>query len=356
MTKLVAVLLILGLFLMGCSGAETRSEPPATIPAAPAPTLALSTPVEEAVVAGNTAQPPPATATPVAPAIVSTVSGESTEGVVAPSTEEAGDPIRFAVIGDFGLAISRGTADVAALVKSWDPDIIITTGDNNYVQGSAETIDSNIGQFYHDYIYPYKGHFGEGAEENRFFPSLGNHDWNTPDAQPYLDYFELPGNERYYEFVSGPVHFFALDSDPREPDGTTSDSVQAQWLQSGLAGSTACWQVIYFHHPPHSSGPHATSTWMRWPFREWGGDAVLAGHDHIYERLAVDGLPYFVNGLGGSMRYELGAPVEGSQMRYNDQFGAMLVDATPSTITYQFITVGGQVIDTHTQSGGCAGS
>ena len=34
----------------------------------------------------------------------------------------------------------------------------------------------------------------------RFFPSLGNHDWGTGNVNAYFDYFELPGNERYYDF------------------------------------------------------------------------------------------------------------------------------------------------------------
>ena len=55
---------------------------------------------------------------------------------------------------------------------------------------------------------------------------------------PYLNYFTLPaggqGGERYYTFTQGPVQFFAIDSDPAEPDGTSSTSVQAQWLHSQL--------------------------------------------------------------------------------------------------------------------------
>ena len=39
---------------------------------------------------------------------------------------------------------------------------------------------------------------------------------------------------------------------------------------------------------------------MQWPFKDWGADAVLTGHDHIYERLLVNGIPYFVNGIGGA--------------------------------------------------------
>jgi tartrate-resistant acid phosphatase type 5 len=210
-----------------------------------------------------------------------------------------------------------------------------------------------VGQFYHAFIHPYHGQFGPGADRNRFFPSLGNHDWQTAGAKPYLDYFTLPGNERYYDFEWGPLHLFALDSDPSEPDGVTAESVQGAWLKKGLEDSHACWQIVYFHHPPFSSGPHAPSTWMRWPFRRWGADAVMAGHDHIYERIHHDDIPYFVNGLGGSIRYEIGRPVAGSQVRYQSRFGAMLVTATRSRITYEFVNTDGDVIDTYTQVGGC---
>ena len=142
--------------------------------------------------------------------------------------------VRFAVIGDYGSA-SQPEADVATLVKSWSPDFIITVGDNNYPSGAASTIDDNIGQNYHDFIAPYLGLWGPGAASNRFFPSLGNHDWATTGAQPYLDYFTLPNNERYYDLIWGPVHLFAIDSDQNEPDGVTSASIQAGWLQSELA-------------------------------------------------------------------------------------------------------------------------
>ena len=58
----------------------------------------------------------------------------------------------------------------------------------------------------------------------------------TARWRPYLDYFTLPGNERYYDVAIGPVHLFAVDSDPREPDGNTEGSVQARWLRDGAVG------------------------------------------------------------------------------------------------------------------------
>src|SRR5689334_25263245 len=96
--------------------------------------------------------------------------------------------VRFAAIGDYGSGSSNEMA-VANLVKSWNPDFIITLGDNNYPDGAASTIDSRIGQYFHSYISPYAGSYGGGSTTNQFFPALGNHDWNTAGALPYLNYF-----------------------------------------------------------------------------------------------------------------------------------------------------------------------
>jgi tartrate-resistant acid phosphatase type 5 len=257
----------------------------------------------------------------------------------------AGKPrVRLAVIGDFGAA-GTSAERVAALVKRWLPDLILTTGDNNYPAGAATTIDANIGQYYHDFISPYRGQFGCGSLHNRFFPSLGNHDWMTARAAPYLDYFTLPGNERYYDLLFGPVHLFALDSDPREPDGVSGRSAQAAWLKSRLLASTARFQIVYMHHPPYSSGPHGSTLEMRWPYREWGVDLVLSGHDHIYERVVVGGLTYVVSGLGGAGPYPLRDRIPGDVVRYASGHGASILDIDQSQITIRFVTVDGKVID-----------
>jgi hypothetical protein len=259
------------------------------------------------------------------------------------------DTVHFAVIGDYGSA-GPNAAAVAEMVTGWNPDLIITVGDNNYNRGEAETIDRNIGQYYHAFIAPYTGTYGEGAQTNRFFPTLGNHDWQTDDAQPYLDYFTLPGNERYYDFVAGPVHFFALSADYNEPDGISSTSVQAEWLRDELEASTSPWQIVYMHLPPYSSGMQGSNPVMEWPYQQWGADAVISGHDHTYERIIVDGFPYFVNGVGGGAIYGFEEPVPGSEVRYNRNYGAMLVEASQQSMTFEFYSVyeGGTLIDSYT--------
>ncbi len=256
----------------------------------------------------------------------------------------------FAVIGDYGFA-GEPEAGVAKLVKSWKPDFIITTGDNNYDYGADSSIDRNIGQYYHEYIFPYKGNFGKGDSVNRFFPSLGNHDWRDLGAAAYLKYFTLPGNERYYSFVRGPIEFFALDSDEHEPDGISDTSKQALWLKQRLKASTARWKVVYFHHAPYSSANHGNSEKLQWPFAAWGASVVLTGHDHTYERVLLNGFPYFVNGLGGRSIYDMKKPVEGSTIRFNADYGAMDITADQANMTFRFVTRTDSLVDTFILNG-----
>ena len=252
---------------------------------------------------------------------------------------------RFAVIGDYGSG-NHHERDVAQMIESWKPDFIATVGDNNYPMGEAETIDRNIGRFFHTYISPYRGSYGTGATANRFFPIIGHRDWDSPSGlQPYLDYFTLPGNERYYDFVWGSVHFFMLDTDDREPDGATVASIQARWLERKLRESRAPWKLVLAHHAPYTSHAVPDTERMRWPFKAWGADAVLSGFYHVYERLLVDGVPYFVNGAGGLWVSDFGEIDSHSLVRYREDFGAMLIDASGTRIVFRFVNRSGRVID-----------
>src|SRR3989454_4452372 len=89
-------------------------------------------------------------------------------------------------------------------------------------------------------------------------------------------------------------------------------------------------------------------------------DMVLAGHAHVYERLAdASGFPYIVNGLGGEDIAGFGSTLPSgvtSVVRYNSDFGAMLVTANTSGITYQFYSAGGNLIDTYSQAKNCSGT
>ena len=156
------------------------------------------------------------------------------------------ESIRFAIIGDYDNG-SDNEAKVASLVIGWNPELILTTGDNNYPDGTAETIDKNIGQFYSQFIGNYQGNYGTGSDTNGFWPSLGNHDWHSINCDttectgPYFDYFTLPGNERYYDVNLGLVHIYAINSVSQEPDGNNMYSTSAN---SGLPISVTAGESI----------------------------------------------------------------------------------------------------------------
>ena len=264
------------------------------------------------------------------------------------------DAVRFAVMGDFGAA-GPAEARVAQLVRAWQPLFVVTVGDNNYPDGAAATLDANVGQYYHDFIAfdpNYSGAYkGQGAAQQRFFASLGNHDWRTAGAQPYLDYFALPGNERYYRVRQGPVELFIVDSDEQEPDGNTAASVQARWLQAALQDSTAAWKLVFLHHAPFSSGYHGCSEALQWPYKAWGAHAVVAGHDHHYERIEADGLPYWVVGTGGASlrtwRRWWGPPNMRTDIFFAQKHGALLITADAHSAEFSFYTVDQERVDSH---------
>jgi hypothetical protein len=352
---LLGVILFVAWFSAGCQHPAKLPDLPMFGRSRPSPTITQHETATSAVTHTLIPTPTPTTqpvlpSTP-APAQIftpaSTANYEPTStGTPQPSDTPIPKSLVFAVIGDYG-ADNTFERDVANLIFSWQPDFIITVGDNNYPAGAYDTIDAAIGKYFHSYIYPYIGSYGAGAELNRFFPSLGNHDLLTNAGQPYFDYFTLPGNERYYDFTWGPAHFFALNDIESEPDGVGVSSIQANWLQSSLANSNSAWNIVYMHYPPYSSGPHGSTDWARWPYKQWGADVVLAGHDHTYERLEEDGLTYFVNGIGGNGIYDFVDIVEGSQVRYNGDYGAMRVEMTDQRILFQCINIKGVVVDTY---------
>lgn len=259
--------------------------------------------------------------------------------------EEEATPI-IAQIANFGDANELGNKDVADLVKGWAPSFIITAGNNS----AHPDYDTTVGKLFSDYIMPYSGAYGSGsAEKNRFYPAPGKDDWRMGALDRFLDFLVLPGNERYYSVVRGVIEFFIVSSDPREPAGVTVNSPQAQWLQAALAASTAPWKVVLLHHAPYSSGlDHGSNPDLQWPFHTWGATAVLSGHDHDYERLSVNGIPYFVIGIGGASLRTFAAPLAESVVRYNALFGAMRIKAETAYITFEMINTASVVVDTLT--------
>lgn len=268
---------------------------------------------------------------------------------------------QFAIIGDFGKP-TNGTAelDVSNLVKSWDDGegsfFIVTVGDNIYLP--TLTYEEAVEPFYGTYVT-------DDLTTNRFWPAIGNHDRNDPTGglQAYFDYFHLPNNERYYDFVKGATHFFVLHSalqtlgaTPPEADGLSVTSKQAMWLKAKLALSTAKWRVVVLQDSPYTRhvADYPGHAIVRWPFQTWGADIVFTGDVHAYERLEVSGFPYINCGTGGTNLDVAFHADPGNVITPFIQFsqlgvyGALKCFATCTTFSVQFIGLDGTVLDSLT--------
>lgn len=264
-------------------------------------------------------------------------------------TNVAADSIVFAVIGDYGKA-GNPEFKVAEMVKSWNPDFIITTGDNNCEHGNLSTIEENISNYYGDYIYNFDAPekyrcngaaFKDGI--NRFFPAPGNHDANNNQGLiPYLNFFSLPQQEEFYSFVWGPISFFSLNSVAEDV------TAQQEWLFQELEVAKTPFKIVYFHHSPYSPGPHGNNDNMQWDFYNYGVDIVMTGHDHIYaviKRKDEETLHYIINGIGGKSLYKCNSSslsTEKFELAYcNDSdYGAIKAFATPEKLVLELYLIG----------------
>ncbi|NOK06021.1 MULTISPECIES: metallophosphoesterase [Myxococcus] len=268
--------------------------------------------------------------------------------------------VHFVAVGDFGTGGSNQKQVAAAMVKR-QAELFVALGDNAYAAGTEAEIQNNL-------FVPMEALLAQVP----FFAALGNHEYVTNQGQPYLDNLYLPtnnpeGTERYYSFDWGHVHFVALDSNCAvglaSADRCTRDAQKA-WLERDLAGSTQPWKIVFFHHPPWSSGEHGSQLSMRRHFgpimEKYGVDLVLTGHDHNYERSkpmkgdavagsGEKGIPYLVVGGGGATLRKLpGSKPDWSVIRDNQAYGFLDVTVVDGTLTAQLLGVNGDTVDRFT--------
>lgn len=276
----------------------------------------------------------------------------------APGHEDA--HVRFIVIGDFG---NNSPAQLALrdAMRERDDDVHlwITAGDNAYGSGTHQEFQDHVFTAYQEFW-----------TDVPVFPTLGNHDYKTDHAQPYLDNFVLPevaysevDQERYYSIDWGVLHFAAIDSQEAMYRTTASidNDDQFDWLHADLAGSTRIWTAAGWHYPTYSGQPDRTADVFAWArtrlvVEEHGVPLVLNGHNHMYERFGnihddqrvTDGLgtTYVVTGGGGAGLYQIGDHPLHSAVASAHHY--MLFEATPCTLTGQAIGVDGEVFDSFT--------
>src|SRR5205823_7511142 len=109
----------------------------------------------------------------------------------------------------------------------------------------------------------------------------------------------------------------------------------------------SCFQLVFYHHPPCSSEYFETPE-LPWGFAGMSADVVINGHLHCYDRIIVDCLNYIIGGLGGDVRFGFVHPIEGSMVRYSDDWGALLGFPSETGLRFEFHTVGGKLIDSVT--------
>ncbi|HET9450112.1 MAG TPA: metallophosphoesterase, partial [Aggregicoccus sp.] len=266
--------------------------------------------------------------------------------------------VHFAAVGDFGTGGTK-QKEVAQAMLAARPELFVALGDNAYSSGTEDEIQNNL-------FAPMAALLAEVP----LFPSAGNHEYVTNQAQPYLDNFYLPtnnalGTERFYSFDWGHVHFVALDSNCAIGLASSERctlAAQKKFVEEDLAASQAPWKVVYFHHPPFSSGAHGNQLTMRREFgplfEKYGVDLVLTGHDHNYERShpmkgdsvsPQDGVPYLVVGSGGASLREWGTSQPSwSAARNNTAYGYLDVTVEGGRLSARFLTPGGTVVDAFT--------
>ena len=214
------------------------------------------------------------------------------------AVKAADRPIRVVGLGDFGTGSSGQREVAAAMVKMHrlKPfDFGITFGDNFYPSGMTGPGDSR----WRDWWETLYGPLGVP-----FYPSLGNHEWYSPDGAAAEILYRSPSwrlPAEYYTFTAGPVQFFAVDT-------TDISEAQALWLKGAIAASTARWKVVYGHHPIFAPEPSDKALQLQmslreklWPLIRGKVDAYLCGHQHAMAHMdPQDGVHFFLSGGGGA--------------------------------------------------------
>jgi 3',5'-cyclic AMP phosphodiesterase CpdA len=211
----------------------------------------------------------------------------------APSSTSS---FRASVYGDSRSFPEDHRAVVDAVLLD-GPDLVLHTGDFVY---DGDVKSQWIDQF-----------FSPAADlllNTPLFPAIGNHDLAAPASFWYSSYIQTPGDELWYAFTYGCARFISLDTN--SPSGYAPGSEQYDWLVTEMGSQPfedSEWQVVFFHHPPYTSGKHGPDLDVQASlvpmFEANDVDLVFSGHNHNYERSYKDGVYYIVTGGGGAPLY-----------------------------------------------------
>jgi hypothetical protein len=206
------------------------------------------------------------------------------------------------------------------------------------------------------------------AEEARTIPTVGGHEYLSPNAAPYFSYFGAAAGDPargYYSYELGGWHVISLNTYCSAVGGCQAGSAMEQWLRQDLLTHPATCTVAMMHEPRFSSGAvHGGSFDNEDLFQalyETGVEMVLSGDDHLYERFAPQatygladplGVRQFVVGTGGRSHYAFGPTQPNSEAQNNDAFGVLKLTLHPGSYDWSFVPEAGKAF-TDTGSAAC---
>jgi len=212
---------------------------------------------------------------------------------------------QFVVFGDTRTRHDLHRKVVDAIVKT-DPDFVLHTGD--LVTDGYDTAQWPV-------FFDIER---EMLRKTVFVPVLGNHERNNARFHEFFDV-----NSPYYSFNWGSAHFAILDSDLINYSVSTAErerfwDEQTRWLDEDLrASQKADFRFVVMHHPPFTvnqanAGHVSKEALALVPLLEKQKvTAVLAGHDHNYQRHVKNGVQYIITGGGGAPLAPADPPLPG---------------------------------------------
>jgi hypothetical protein len=264
--------------------------------------------------------------------------------VIVAAGDIACDPSSSSFNGGLGTSSSCRQKYTSDLFAALAPTTVLTLGDNQYSNGA-----------YDKFLQSYDPSWGRDKSLTK--PAVGNHEYYLTGASGYFQYFGAAAGEPskgYYSYDIGAWHVVALNSNCSQIGGCYAGSPQEQWLRADLESNSTDCTLAYWHHPHFSSGPHgddssATAVAPLWrALYDAGGEIVLNGHDHDYERFAPQtpdgiaddarGIREFVVGTGGASLYGRTKDTANSEVFYKGGFGVLKLTLHADGYDWEFVS------------------
>jgi acid phosphatase type 7 len=273
-------------------------------------------------------------------------------GASPPPPPPTPDPVLVGAgdIADCGTGVDDDAT--ANILDGLPAATVMTLGDNAYPDGTPAEF-----QCYHETW---------GRHKARTRPSVGGHEYATPGASGYFDYFGAAAGNRgegWYSYDLGEWHVIVLNTWCAEFSSTCGPGTpQYAWLLADLAAHQTACTIAYWHIGLFSSGKvHGSNARVRplWEaLYEYGVEAVVNGNEHVYERFLPQtpsgvldpsyGITQFTVGVGGYMFYDFAQILPNSAARNNTAFGVLKLTLHPGSYDWEFLPIAGR---TYTDSG-----